>query len=69
MLSWLIYFLITCLVLVVVIYVCHIVIDMLGLPSQVKVIVCLILGLIALLVLLSQLGLLAPPGPPPWVGK
>lgn len=57
------------LVFLVVIYVVKLVVDALTLPDNVKKIVFLILGLIGLLILISQLGLLGPgyvsygPGP------
>lgn len=50
-------FLVTLLLAVVVVYVVHLVIDMLGLPQQVKTIAYLIIGLIVLFWLLSFLGL------------
>lgn len=51
--------LISLLVLLVVIYVVHLIIDALGLPPNIKKIVVIIVGLIFLLALLSQLGLVA----------
>lgn len=49
-------FLIYILVLCVVIYVLHLVIDMLSLPSQVRTIAFIIIGLVVLLLLLKKFG-------------
>jgi hypothetical protein len=51
MLSGLLVFLVGVLVLAVVVYVCHLVIDMLSLPANVKQIALIVIGLIGLVVL------------------
>lgn len=48
--------LITLIVLLVVVYVAHLIVEQLALPPPVKTIVYLILGLVFLLILLGQLG-------------
>lgn len=50
-------FLVTLLLLAIVLYVVHLIIGMLALPQQVKTIAYLIIGVIALLWLLSYLGI------------
>jgi hypothetical protein len=50
-------FLITLLLIVVVIYVVNLVVDMLKLPSQVKIIAMLIIGLVFLFWLLNYFGI------------
>jgi hypothetical protein len=49
-------FLIFALVLLVVLYVCKLVVDWLELPDPIRKVVLLIIGLIALVALLNQLG-------------
>ncbi len=53
MLAGLLYFLVGCLILVVVIYVARLVIDMLGLPEPVKQIALIIIGLVCLIIILG----------------
>jgi hypothetical protein len=52
------------LLLLIVVYVVHLVIDSLGLPENIRKIAYLIVALIVLLVVLSQLGILGGAGPP-----
>lgn len=52
MISGLIIFLVGCLVLAIVLYVAHLVIDMLALPPNIKQIALIIIGLVGLLVLI-----------------
>lgn len=52
--------LISLLVLLVVIYVAHLIVEQLGFPENIKKIIYIILGLIFLLVLLGQLGFIGP---------
>lgn len=54
----LIHFAIWLLVLAIVIYIVYLVLGMLPIPAPIKSIVCLVVGLIFLLVILSQLGIL-----------
>lgn len=49
-------FLVFLLVLLVVMYVCNLVIEQLSLPDNIKKVVYLIVGLVFLLILLNQLG-------------
>ena len=51
--------LVSLLILLVVIYIVHLIIDALGLPANIKKIVVIIVGLIFLLSLLSQLGIIS----------
>jgi len=53
MIESLLWFLLAALVLVIVLYVCRLVLDRIPLPPEIKQVVYLILGLIALLVIIS----------------
>lgn len=57
-LTGLIPFLLSVVVLCIVLYIVKLVLDMIALPPPVKTIVWLIVGLVALIVLLSQLGVI-----------
>jgi hypothetical protein len=50
--------LISLLVLLIVVYVAHLIVEQLGFPDNIKKVIYIILGLIFLLVLLGQLGLI-----------
>lgn len=54
----LIEFLVAVLILLIIVYVCHLVIEALALPPAAKQVALLLVAVIALLILLSKLGLL-----------
>jgi hypothetical protein len=64
MLNWLLKFLICALVVVVVVYVCHLLINMVTLPEPARVIILLILAVVCLIAVARYLGMPPKSGEP-----
>lgn len=57
MLNWLLRFLICALVIVVVVYVCHLLLGMVALPEPARIIIILILAVVCLIAVARYLGM------------